>query len=364
MTPREVTLLKIQLLCRGVKGLIESRRGGAGPTGGCYLIFPNGIIGDIPVRGKFISSSPFLLEKEDGENWVWKDGGKICSVRIVERPGFYDKFTSSGIPMVKIARLHGKDTIGITVDRYCRFQHEKIGCKYCSIYSNVPEHQGISLARKEYEWVAEVVLEAYREGKCRGVTLTSGYPENEEENAILYSRIAESIKGIDSKISIHAQISPPENLRLLDSLSSSGIDSIGIHIDVFHQQVMRRIVPGKFRLGKSRYISAWKYAIDAFGENQVSTFLLVGLGEGLESVRKACEMISSIGVIPYVLPHRPLPETPLAELPPPRPSYLLSALLHARDSMNTYGIKIFRSKGGCMRCGACSALHDVIRFSR
>ena len=41
----------------------------------------------------------------------------------------------------------------------------------------------------------------------------------------------------------------------------------------------RRWTPGKATVSLERYEEAWAHAVDVFGANRVSTYLLVGLGE-------------------------------------------------------------------------------------
>jgi len=364
MSVEDVVRTEIEMLCYGVRSdFLDARKGGAGPIGGRCLILPHGLVKDVPVRGDYVAKSPYALQKRGDEYWITKHGTDVFKVELVGKPAFYEKTTSDGIPMSKFAKLHGTNTIGITADRYCKFWHLGNGCGYCAIGIEVPSYNGISLMRKRPEWIGEVVDAAYEEGVCKSVTMSMGIPNSESDGAKLYCDITREIKRRQSNVGVHVQFIPPQNLELIDGIYASGADTMGIHVDVFQKEVMEKVVPGKFRIGRNAYLRAWKHAVEVFGENQVSTFLLAGLGETEEGMKESIEEICSTGAIPYVLPHRPLLETSCGHMHPPKPDYLLRLLGYTKDAMHGHGIDIFENKGGCMACGACSALHDVTRFN-
>ena len=57
------------------------------------------------------------------------------------------------------------------------------------------------------------------------------------------------------------------------------MDSVGIHVESFDIDVLSKVAPCKARIGQAEYVRAWKKAVEIFGPNQVSSFLIVGLGE-------------------------------------------------------------------------------------
>ena len=63
----------------------------------------------------------------------------------------------------------------------------------------------------------------------------------------------------------------------------------------------------------------WRAAVDLFGKNQVSSFLIAGCGETKDEFLAMVEYVAGLGVFPYVLPLRPIPQTPLGDRTPPGP---------------------------------------------
>ncbi len=89
----EITKERIRLQCLGIKseGVHKGRKGGAGPTGGRSMIFPNGTLGNVPLRGNFVKQSPYTLRDLDaGVYEIWHDlrEESIMKVRFVPRPKF------------------------------------------------------------------------------------------------------------------------------------------------------------------------------------------------------------------------------------------------------------------------------------
>ena len=81
-----------------------------------------------------------------------------------------------------------------------------------------------------------------------------------------------------------------------------GIDSVGIHVETFDPQVLARVAPGKARWGIEAYFTAWERAVAAFGAGQVSTYVILGMGEDQELTVEGCKRAIDIGVYPFVVP--------------------------------------------------------------
>jgi len=364
----EITRERIRLQCLGIKskGIPKGRKGGAGPTGGRSMIFPNGTIGNVPFRGNFVKYSPYTLKEVDtGVYEIWHDLREeaLMKVKFVPRPKFYDKFTTDGIPMWKLSSLHGKDCVATTLDRHCYLWRTGQQCKFCSIEMAIKTHQGISLARKKPRWFREVVCEAYKEGVCNHITLTSGTPGTPDKGCKLTAEVVKEVKSYVD-VPIHGQVAPLEKdkFQYYDMLWDAGLDTIGIHIDVIDPEVLKVMCPGKLNFGLEKYVKAWKYVVDLFGEDQVTSFVLAGLGERDEVLIAGMKLMASIGVIPYLNPFRPLPETPLADMRPPDPERMIRLFRELRQIILDAGLDVFKNKGGCMRCGACSSNREVIKY--
>jgi putative N-acetyltransferase (TIGR04045 family) len=142
----------------------------------------------------------------------------------------------------------------------------------------------------------------------------------------------------------------------LDQLKTAGVDTVGIHIESFDRAVLRKLAPAKARIGFEKYEATWKKAVTMFGPNQVSSFLITGLGEQPESIVWGSEFLADLGVYPFIVPLRPIPGSFLQDAVPPDPAVMAFIYTNVADILRKKGLTAKNSLAGCVRCGACSAL--------
>ena len=145
-------------------------------------------------------------------------------------------------------------------------------------------------------------------------------------------------------------------MNYIDNLKNAGADTIGIHIETFDHNVLRRVAPSKAGHDLEFFTKPWRHAVSVFGKNQVSSFVIAGLGEDITSIITVAEMLCDIGVFPYLLPFRPIPGTPLENSRPPAPETMLHLYEEVSALLKKYGLSSAASKAGCVRCGACSSI--------
>ena len=151
---------------------------------------------------------------------------------------------------------------------------------------------------------------------------------------------------------------PPRDLSHLERLKESGADTMGIHIESFDFTVLNNIAPCKASYSLEHYITTWKEAVRLLGRNQVSSFIILGLGERTQSLLDGVALLCEMGVYPFLVPLRPIPGTPLGLNSPPDPDYMISLYQQAALLLRENGLSWKNSRAGCVRCGACSALPD------
>lgn len=352
--------LKVDLLCRGIRlgvNIDRGRKGGAGPAGGRYIVLPSGRCVNAAMWGRFVEKSPYILVEEDEKFYVIREGGeKISEVSLVPYPQFYRKYTSYGTPMWKVALLHGVDCLATTVFQKCVYWDRDLGCKFCGIELSLKSGRTI-LFKKPKEF-REVVDAAVEEKVCKHITLTTGTPGTPDKGAKL---LAETVREVKSyhKVPIHVQLEPPNDIRYIEELIDAGADTIGVHIETFDEKVFHEICPGKGRTRMKKFYQTWEKCIELFGECQVSTYIIVGLGESVESIIKGSEKVAEIGVIPYIVPLRPIIGTPLGNKFPPSPETLTCIYREVAQILRDYGVDPRKNVAGCVRCGACSALTEA-----
>jgi len=118
-------------------------------------------------------------------------------------------------------------------------------------------------------------------------------------------------------------------------------------------------MPGKGSVPLTDYQAAWREAVRVFGRNQVSTYLLVGLGEDPDELVAGAERLVAMGVYPFVVPFRPLAgtlATDVDQVPAPDPSTLYDVTTRVAAALRRAGMVGTDQAAGCAACGACSAL--------
>ena len=93
-----------------------------------------------------------------------------------------------------------------------------------------------------------------------------------------------------------------------------------------------------------------------FGPGQVSTYVILGMGEDPEVTVERCQRAIDIGVYPFVVPLRPVPGSLMADVPPPAADYMRQVYRRAVPYLRQRGLASWHVKAGCARCNACSAM--------
>jgi len=351
--------LKVHLLCLGLKPEVEidkGRKGGAGPAGGRYLLLPGNLCVNAAFWGKFVESSPFTLVEHRGKIIIRRGNEEISEAKVVPYPEFYKMKTSDGVPMWKVALLHGTDCLATTVLQTCVYWRHGKACKFCGI--ELSYRAGRTILLKRPKQFREVVDAAVREGVCKHITLTIGTTGSPDRGALILKEIVQEVKS-HHDIPIHVQLEPPDDDKFLEELADAGADTIGIHVETFDRKVFKEVCPGKARIDIDRYFEAWRTCIDLFGEYQVSTFVIAGIGENDESILRGAEEVARMGVIPYLVPLRPIIGTPFENRAPPTPERMIKLYRVLAETLKSYGVDPRKNRAGCVRCGACSAITEA-----
>ena len=285
--------LILDLQSRGLRinAPFERRPGGAGPSD-AGMIWVEGRPVTVPVDSSYVATSPYSLEAEDAGHGIYRDGVRVATAAPADRPRFYDMTTEDGTPYWKLALMH-MDSLASTVLQTCAYWGNENQCHFCGI--------GVSLASesttivKRPEQLAEVAVAAAKYDGAVDITLTTGSTRGKDRGALYVSRCGSAMKEA-SGLPVEVQFEPPEDLGVIDRVADLGIDSVGIHVETFDPAVLARVAPPKAKTGIEHYFKAWEYAVKRFGEGQVSTYVILGMGEDPELTIEGCKRAIDIGV--------------------------------------------------------------------
>ena len=350
-------LLELQSLGARLDVPLEDRGrcGGAGPSDDKAFLL-DGVPSMVPTLGDFAQDSPYSVVKtDDGKYSVKNNGRTVMPVEFVSTPKFYDLKTKDGIAYKEIAVLHGVDVLATTVSQRCiRWRREGERCHFCAIENSLESGSTISL--KTPDQLAEVAEAAVRLDGVKHMIMTIGTMNYSDMGIHYLVKCTSAIKKEVPNLSIQVQFEPPENLGDMKNLHEVGVDAVGIHLESFSQEIRERVTPGKAQISIGRYFEAFKYAVDIFGRNQVSTYIIVGFGDTEESIVEGCRQIAELGVYPFVVPLRPIMGTPMENVRAPDPKLMERIYLQVAKNNREFELSYMKSKAGCARCGACSGI--------
>lgn len=331
-----------------------ARRAGAGPSDDGHLLL-DGVGAAIPLNPR----SPYTVDR----GRLLLDGADTgVGVETVTRPRFYDLTTADGVPYEKIARLHADRVLATTVVQTCVRYDEAERCRFCAIEESLA--QGSTIAVKTPAQIAEVAKAAHDLDGIAQLVMTTGTSNGRDRGAVHLARCVRAVREVLPDLPIQVQCEPPADLAVITELYEAGARSIGIHVESLDDDVRRRWMPGKGSVAMAEYRAAWHEAVRVFGWNQVSTYLMVGLGEDPDELVSGAEELIAMGVYPFVVPFRPLAGTLATEVdgataPPPEVTYGVSTRVAA--ALRAAGMAGADQSAGCAACGACSALESINR---
>jgi radical SAM protein (TIGR04043 family) len=355
-THGSVSELILDLQARGLRleADVERRTGGAGPTDS-GMLWVEGYPVTVPTDNATAANSPYVLRPEDEGYGIYADGVRLAAATGQRRPRFYDLTTADGIPYWHIALLH-LDSFASTVVQHCAYWGNDDQCGFCGIVLSLAS--GRTIARKSPEQLAEVAVAARDLDGAVDATLTTGSTRGVDRGALYVAECGKAVKEA-SGLPVEVQFEPPYDLDVLDEVGAMGIDSVGIHIETFDPDVLARVAPGKARTGIDGYFAAWRRAVEVFGEGQVSTYVILGMGEDPELTVEGCRRAIDMGVYPFVVPLRPVAGSLMGDWTPPASSYTQPIYRKVLAYMAQRGLSASTVKAGCARCQACSALRSM-----
>lgn len=350
--PDMVSLLA-EVQSRGVRveEVLEARSGGAGPSD-AGMVYIEGSPVTFPYISEFVDESPFVIRRED-EGWgLYRDDVRLASADVPPRPRFYDLSTADGIPYWQIALLH-LDSLASTVIQTCIYWGNEDQCAFCAIERSL--EAGRTIPVKKPEVLAEVAKAAKELDHVVDVTLTTGTTRGPDKGALYVARCAHAIKEATG-LPVQAQFEPPDDLSVLDAVKELGVDTVGIHVESMDQAVLDRVAPAKARTGVEGYFACWERAVELFGPGQVTTYVILGMGEDPDLTAAMCRRAVDMGVYPFIVPLRPIPGSLMEQELPPTPAYVESLYRQVVPYVVSRGLGSWDVRAGCARCRACSGM--------
>jgi radical SAM protein (TIGR04043 family) len=344
-------IAELQSLGLRLEADLEARRGGAGPSD-AGMLWIDGVPATVPTAASYVAQSPYVLRPDDDGFGIYRGTVRLAEARPAPQPSFYRMRTADGIPYWKIALMH-LDSLASTVLQTCTYWGKSDQCQFCGIGLSLAD--GRTIAKKTPEMLAEVAVAAKELDGAVDATLTTGSTATPDRGALYVGKCAKAVKEA-AGLPVQVQFEPPSDLDVISQVRDMGVDSVGIHVETFDPLVLARVAPGKARWGIEGYFAAWQRAVEVFGAGQVSTYVILGLGEDPAVTVENCKRAVDMGVYPFIVPLRPVPGTILGESAPPAHEYVESIYRQVVPHMLRRGMTSAGVMAGCARCQACSGM--------
>ena len=298
-------LLKLELMTQGLRVSDELKNTllNRGPSAFATsyeldLVLPEGTVATVPIHPKLSHNSPYILEKTDSGHQISADTKKV-NVSLVAPPGFYDRKTSSGVPLGQFATMHGS-YLALSPISECEFLGSSDRCRFCSLQGTRPG----SGNRVPVEDVVEAVRLAREERPIHMVYLSVGYIDGPDSGVHALEPYVRAIKNAFSLL-VAIDALPPAEDGWIDRTYAMGVDSVSYNLEIFGAKEFKETCPGPARkLGRKRFLSALSYAATVFNPGAVVCHLIVGLEPVANTIDGIDELVKR-GVVPVLPVYRP-----------------------------------------------------------
>ena len=141
---------------------------------------------------------------------------------------------------------------------------------------------------------------------------------------------------------------------IIDRLADWGVHGYALNLEVYDEEIARRLIPQKMRYGRELFAKGIERALQRTGgKGRVRSLILVGL-EPIEKTLEGVEFLARLGCDPSLSPFRPGRGTPLKDVRPPSPDFLERVYLESLEIVERYGVKLGP------RCIPCQ--HNTLTF--
>lgn len=233
-----------------------------------------------------IDKNPYTVDLVDGKTVLVDNGEVLEEVEYWSKPDYYNKKTSTGIPMSFIASARPQ-RLNIFQSGFCHFWANDKGCRYCDIVSHFKQQReelGIPPKLNSRD-VAETIKEAVKEpGRFTGICLTAGSntrgKEPFDEEVEYYIEILQAIGENFATQKFPSQLIATAftEKQLARLYEETGLMSYTSDLEVLNEELFNWICPGKAEwVGYQEWKNRLIRAVDIFGRGNVSTGIVGGV---------------------------------------------------------------------------------------
>jgi hypothetical protein len=291
--------------------------------------------------------TPFRLALDErSDPAIFHNEEKVTQVGFPPPTDFYRQRTSTGIPFLANAVLQGTQWLSFQSLWKCDYACAGQPCQYC--YSGGELH---SIARRKKplprypapDDVAEIVEYAVCVERCAdSIQITGGSTFDVREE---YRGIADILRAMDERVGrenisgeVLIYVTAPDEPNLVEELFASGADRLSISLEIWDENLARKIMPGKMKYtGRQRHLDALTYIAEKYGKNKACSNFIVGL-EPAESMLEGAEYLAAKGIVPIASVWIPFGRPVLGSMKAPQFDYYQRVKIGLERIYERYGI--------------------------
>jgi hypothetical protein len=356
MNRNEILLLKTELLCAGIritpnavdplrlknryifeKGFIHAAH---------FTI--NETIINTCVSETFCEKSPYYINYDNGDFRLFRSDGEqdefLLAIDVLELPQWCEG-NIDGYTIGDYIRPHSENCIACWPYLICDYYSNANQCKFCSMGDYRIR------TRLSENVVGKMIAKALSFNPNYELALSGGTCNKPDGSLSYFTTVCKKAVEAGAKY-ISVEITPPENLDRINELYEAGATAIIMNLEIADDTLRKIICPGKSLIPKQRYFNAFEHAVKLFGEGNVSSVLIAGLQPKRDIINVARDM-TMIGVIPTIIPFKPLDGCLLNTMSPTSSNELLE-IAESVEVLLKQNKLLASEQHGCTKCNGCS----------
>ena len=306
------------------------------------------LLGDIVVNTciseEFCERSPYLIAVSGDDFVLYENEKYVTKIEVLPLPQWCDEYVE-GYRVGDYIRPHSNNCIACWPSLICNYYSQGKQCQFCSMGSY---HIQTILP---YDIVGRMIGLAMKYKSQYEVALSGGTCHEPDHSIKYFANICENARTYGAEY-ISVEIAPPNEMHYLRHLKNSGATAIIMNLEIADDDLRRQVCPGKASISQLQYMHAYEEAVNLFGLGNVSCVLISGLQDAEDIIRKSAELID-LGVIPTIIPFKPLDGCLLKSHPTTSPDELIMISTEVEKMLEKHGMLAANQKG-CTKCNGCS----------
>jgi radical SAM enzyme (TIGR01210 family) len=348
--------VKAELLCLGIKSnpLVEAvapHFNDKGYIHGTQISLENDVLVNVPTGELFVDHySPFTIRLENNRMLLLKHDNPVsyCTTPSADSDdlrGYYRTTEAS------LLRPHSREVLFYTPVLSCAYANLGKKCLFCTFKNGIGEKASLVEILRKHPHLSEYP----------DLSLGAATPNLDDFGAESFIGIMEDLRRNGYRFNTSIEIVPPKERSEIGRLKAAGASSIIMNLELYDDEIRKRVCPGKSQVTIDEYRTAWIEAVRVFGEGNVSSVLIFGL-EPEDNTIEAARAMVEIGVIPTIIPFKPYDDCSHElkqdyTFTDPERYFFVSKTV--ANMLIKKGLSPSMQRG-CTRCGGCSLEKEFV----